>query len=161
MDFDDYRQIERLVYLYPYHLDEARFDRLGQLFAEADLYIGGELAAHHDPAAVADLWHRFVRLHPNGTPRTRHIATNLLIEDDGPGRARAHSYILVVQHTSAAPLAPIIAGDYLDRFAKVDGAWRFTERRVGNDLFGDLSQHLLQPIQVAADIRPQRWEDRP
>src|SRR4051794_35528959 len=161
MDFDDYRQIERLVFSYPYHLDEGRFDRLGELFADADLFIGDELAAHHDPAAVGDLWRRFVRLHPNGTPRTRHIASNLIIDDDGPGRARAHSYILVVQQTSAARLAPIIAGDYLDRFAKAGGVWRFTERRIGNDLFGDLSQHLLQPMHVSSDIRPQRWEDLP
>ena len=111
--------------------------------------------------AVVELWRRFVRIHPNGTPRTRHIATNLIIDDDGPDKARAHSYILVVQHTAGAPLAPVIAGDYLDRFAKVDGTWRFTERRIGNDLFGDLSRHLLQPIEVAPDIRPQRWEDLP
>ena len=41
MEFDDYRQIQRLVYLYPYHLDEGRFDRMAQLLADADLYIGG------------------------------------------------------------------------------------------------------------------------
>jgi hypothetical protein len=161
VDFDDHRQIERLIYLYPLHLDEGRFDRLGELFALADLYIGDELTVSCDPAAVADLWRRFVRIYPTGNPRTRHIVTNLIIEDDGPGRARAHSYVLVVQHTPAALLAPIIAGDYLDRFATVDGAWRFTERRIGNDLFGDLSQHLLQPMEVASDIRPQRWEDPP
>ena len=161
MDFDDHRQIERLIYLYPYHLDEGRFDELGQLFGHADLYIGDELAASRDPVAVAELWSRFVRLYPNGTPRTRHMATNLLIEDDGPARARAHSYVLVVQHTPGALLAPIIAGDYLDRFAKVGGTWRFTERRIGNDLFGDLSHHLLQPIDIGTDIRPQRWGDRP
>ena len=51
----------------------------------------------------------------------------------------------------SVPLAPVIAGDYLDRFAKVDGTWRFTERRIGNDLFGDLSDHLLEPIEVASD----------
>ncbi len=160
MEFEDHRQIERLIYLYPYHLDEGRFDRLGELFAHADLYIGGELAASSDPVTVAGLWARFVRLYPNGTPRTRHVATNVIIEDDGPDRARAHSYVLVLQHTPGALLAPIIAGDYLDRFARVDGVWRFTERHVGDDLFGDLSHHLLQPIEVRTDIRPQRWEDR-
>ena len=36
--------------------------------------------------------------------------------------------------------------------------WRFTERRVGNDLFGDMSHHLLEPMDTSGDIRPQRWE---
>src|SRR4051812_39411691 len=161
MDFDDHRQIERLIYLYPYHLDEGRFDLMAELFSDADLYIGGELVAHHDPDSVVELWNRYIRVYPNGTPRTRHIATNLLIEDDGPDHARAHSYILVVQHAPGASLAPIIAGDYLDWFAKVDGAWRFTERHIGNDLFGDLSHHLLRPMDVVDDIPPQRWPERP
>lgn len=156
--FDDHRQIERLIYLYPYYLDDGRFAELAELFADADLYVGDELVARRDPAAIVGLWNRYVRIHPNGTPRTHHIATNVIIDDDGPGRARAHSYILVVQHAGVFPLQPITAGDYLDRFAEVDGTWRFTERRIGNDLFGDLSHHLLEPMEASGEIRPQRWE---
>jgi hypothetical protein len=156
--FDDYRQIERLIYLYPYCLDDGRFAEMGALFADADVYVGPDLVAHDDAAAVAELWARYVRIHPNGTPRTHHIATNLLIEDDGPGRAKAYSYILVVQHAAGFPLQPITAGDYLDRFAKTGGSWRFTERRVGNDLFGEMSHHLLEPVDTPDRIRPQRWE---
>ncbi|WP_415977210.1 nuclear transport factor 2 family protein [Rhodococcus sp. 077-4] len=159
--FEDHRDIERLILLYPYFLDNARFEQMGQLFAHADVYAGGTLAARHDPAAVADLWRSFVRIHSNGTPRTHHIATNVLIDFDDQNHARAHSYILVVQHTRNLPLAPITAGDYLDRFAKIDGEWRFTERHVGNDLFGDMTDHLLQPMQTTHDLRPQRWPDFP
>lgn len=158
MTCDDHRQIERLIYLYPYYLDDGRFSDLGELFADADLYVGDELVARRDPAAITALWRRYVRIHPNGTPRTHHIATNVIIDDDGPDRARGHSYILVVQHAGAFPLQPITAGDYLDRFAKVDGTWRFAERRIGNDLFGDLSHHLLEPMDTAGENRPQRWE---
>lgn len=158
IEFDDYCQIERLIYLYPYYLDDGRFAEMGELFADADLYVGPRLVARHDAAAAAALWARYVRIHPNGTPRTHHIATNLLIEDDGPGRARAHSYILVVQHAEGFPLQPITAGDYLDRFAKTGGSWRFTERKVGNDLFGDMSHHLLEPMDTPGHIQPQRWE---
>lgn len=158
IDFDDHRQIERLINLYPYYLDDGRFTELGELFAHADLYVGDNLMAHRDPGAVTALWQRYVRIHPNGTPRTHHIATNVIIDDDGPGRARAHSYILVVQHVAGFPLQPITAGDYLDRFAEVDGEWRFTERRIGNDLFGDMGHHLLEPMDTSDGTKPQRWE---
>lgn len=158
MEFDDYRQIERLIYLYPYYLDDGRFAEMGELFADADVYVGSELVARHDAAAVAGLWARYVLIHPNGTPRTHHIATNLLIEEDGQGQAKAYSYILVVQHADGFPLQPITAGDYLDRFANTGGSWRFTERRVGNDLFGNMSHHLLEPMDTSTGIRPQRRE---
>ena len=131
---------------------------MGQLFAGASVYVGPDLVADHDAAAVAKLWAQYVRIYPNGTPRTNHIATNVLIDSDGPGRARAHSYILVVQHAENFPLQPITAGDYLDKFACQDATWRFTERRVGNDLFGDMSRHLLAPMDTSSHIRPQRWE---
>ena len=40
------------------------------------------------------------------------------------------------------PLQMIIAGRYHDAFARVDGAWRFTDRLIFSDLVGDLSHHL-------------------
>jgi hypothetical protein len=39
-------------------------------------------------------------------------------------------------------LQPIIAGQYRDRFEKVDAAWRFTERIIHPDLIGDLARHM-------------------
>jgi hypothetical protein len=39
------------------------------------------------------------------------------------------------------PLQPVIGGDYRDTVARVDGAWRFVERIMGNDLIGNLSGH--------------------
>jgi hypothetical protein len=68
----------------------------------------------------------------------------VIIEPDGPEAARAQSYILVHQATDALPLQPIIGGRYHDRFARVGGAWRFSERRMEIDLFGNLSAHLLK-----------------
>lgn len=158
IDAEDHRQIERLVHLYAYYLDDGRFTELGELFADADLYVGSDLVARRDPATVTALWQRYVRIHANGTPRTHHIATNLIVDDLGPDCARAHSYVLVVQHTGSFPLQPITAGDYLDKFARKDGRWRFTQRRIGNDLFGDLSHHLLEHMDTPDGNRPQRWE---
>lgn len=155
---NDYLAIQKLIHRYAYLLDSGRFDEMGALFDRADVYIGGELAVRNDGTAVSKLWASYVRMYPNGTPRTHHIATNVSIEPDGAGTARAHSYILVVQNPTDMPLVPITAGDYLDRFVKDDGVWYFSERRVGNDLIGDMSHHLTRPMRVDPDAAPQQWD---
>ncbi|MFC9556442.1 nuclear transport factor 2 family protein [Rhodococcus sp. NPDC056960] len=154
----DYLQIQNLIFRYPYLLDAGRFDEMGQLFARADIYIAGDLVVRSDARAVSELWSKYVRIYPNNTPRTHHIATNLMIEADGPGAIRTHSYILVVQNPPDVPLAPITAGDYLDRFVKDGDTWYFSERHIGNDLFGDMSHHLREPMAIDPDARPQRWD---
>jgi hypothetical protein len=83
----------------------------------------------------------FLRIYPDGTPRTRHVMANVIIEPDGPAHARSTSCVMVFQQTAGFPLQPIIGGDYADRFQKVDGEWRFVERRIRNDQVGDLSAH--------------------
>jgi hypothetical protein len=96
-------------------------------------------------AAIEAMYAQFTRVYPQtGTPRTKHVTSNVIIEPEGENAARSQSYILVHQATEALPLQPIIGGRYFDRFAKVDGVWRFTERRMQMELFGDLSAHLLQ-----------------
>ena len=47
------------------------------------------------------------------------------------------------QATEALPLQPIITGRYEDKFERVDGRWRYTEKKFFVDLVGDLSQYLL------------------
>lgn len=147
MEFSDYLQIQNLLHRYAYLMDQADFDAVGRLFAHADVYMPGDAGIYlKDPLGVANLFRRWNRVYPDtGTLRTRHITTNLILEEDGPGRAKARCYVLVVQATPAFPLQPVIAGTYEDRFEKVDGVWRFAERREefkNFELVGDLSSHL-------------------
>jgi len=157
IDTGDYLQIQNLVYRYAWLLDTGRWVELGKLFAHADLYIAGALAASHDADAVTALWQRHVRLYDNQTPRTRHFISNLMIESEDGHSARSYSYVQVVQQTRTLPLQPIITGDYLDRFVKVDGIWRFSERRIENDLFGNLAGHLLIGMETPDGGVPQTW----
>ena len=85
-------------------------------------------------------------LYEDGTPRTKHVITNLVVDvDDGSAHASARSYFTVLQATDGVPLQPIIAGRYEDQFEKVDGTWRFSERIIHPDLHGDLSKHMRGP----------------
>ena len=94
--------------------------------------------------AIAAMFRDTARRYADGTPRTLHVTTNLIVEiDTGAERAAARSYWTVLQATEGLPLQPILAGRYHDRFARHDGAWRFTERRYFVDLVGDVSRHML------------------
>jgi 3-phenylpropionate/cinnamic acid dioxygenase small subunit len=79
----------------------------------------------------------------DGTPRTKHVTTNLAIEvDEEGGTARSRSYFTALQALPDLALQPIVSGRYHDCFERHNGQWRFVERRVRTDLVGDVSRHL-------------------
>jgi hypothetical protein len=80
----------------------------------------------------------------SGTPKTKHVTTNAIIEvDDEAGTATAQSSYLVTQATPELPLQVIITGHYRDTFHRVDEQWWFDTRTMYVDQAGDLSHHLL------------------
>jgi hypothetical protein len=82
-------------------------------------------------------------VYEDGTPRTKHVTTNVHLEvDEESGTAQARSYVTVLQSLPDLPLQTILAGRYRDRFERLGGRWRFVERRFTADLVGDLSKHL-------------------
>jgi hypothetical protein len=84
-----------------------------------------------------------VMRYDDGTPRTKHVTTNVAVDaDEAAGTATARSYFTVLQGVEGAPLQIIVAGRYYDAFERVDGDWRFTDRLIYSDLIGDLSRHL-------------------
>jgi len=140
-------EIVRLIHLYAERVDLGDFEGVAELFRHAGMSAEG--SDHVDRGYEAVLrryidWTR--RLEDNGTPHTRHVTTNVILDIDAEGRtASGRSYFTVFQQTDALPLQPIISGRYHDRFVHGDGAWRFEHRHILSDLFGDLSQHLLDP----------------
>jgi 3-phenylpropionate/cinnamic acid dioxygenase small subunit len=141
---DDRACIERLLYTYAERIDAGDFAGVGALFADGEIR-----AAEHGPAirgaeAVRQLYVASVRIHADGTPRTKHVTTNVMIDvDETRGTAAARSYFTVLQQLEDFPLQVIVAGRYFDEFARVDRTWRFAVRRMQVDLQGDLSRHLL------------------
>jgi hypothetical protein len=149
MTFEDYLAIKNLIHRYPQLTDKGDFAGVGRLFGNVQMGEHGHEAAFHGDGAeqFEAIYAGAVRRFPErGTPRTRHLIGNVVIEDDGPDRARAESYVVVFQQTEKLALQPVIAGTYFDRFAKVDGSWRFTHRFEDMELIGDLSEHLLRAM---------------
>jgi 3-phenylpropionate/cinnamic acid dioxygenase small subunit len=146
----DYFAIQNLIHRYAALLDFGKVDEVGALFDHADVYMPGEAEpwSRTGQNRMAQIFREWTRFYPeaDGRPRTRHVTTNLIIEEDGPNRAKTQSYVIVFQSVEDFPIQPIIGGTYYDKFEKFEGAWRFVERREEMSLFGDLSHHLLQPM---------------
>ncbi|MCS7276026.1 MAG: nuclear transport factor 2 family protein [Dehalococcoidia bacterium] len=139
-------EIERLIYEYASRLDAGDLHGVGALFAQGEIVSGDNVARGAEE--VEALYRQWVRIYPDGTPRTKHLTANVVVEvDEARGTASARSVFVVFQQTDSLPLQPIIAGRYEDEFARRGDEWCFRRRRIISELFGDLSQHLLNPFQ--------------
>ena len=145
MSAEDRLAISDLVYRYAELIDAGDFDGMGALLGRADF--GGANTPTMSGANVAGLFAMTTRLFPNhegpGTPKTRHLVLNLIVDIADDATAAARSTFCVIQATDLVPLQPIIAGRYRDRFARDDGGWYFTERIIDVEMVGDVSDHLL------------------
>jgi 3-phenylpropionate/cinnamic acid dioxygenase small subunit len=136
-----HRAIENLIATYAELVDDGDFAGVGVLLSEAT-YTGssGTVSGRDD---IEQMLRDNVIVYRDGTPRTKHITTNVAIEvDEEGGTAIARSYFTALQAAPGLALQPIVSGRYRDRFERRDGEWRFVERRVRTDLAGDLSHHL-------------------
>jgi 3-phenylpropionate/cinnamic acid dioxygenase small subunit len=137
----DATAITNLLFRYAELMDMGDLAGVAALFADARIKVGdGYVGA----AELKAQWDEVVILYPDGTPRTKHVTTNPIVEFDAAGTtATCRSYYTVFQQVDDEPLQPILAGRYHDRFELVDGAWRWAERDYSLvDRVGDLSRHL-------------------
>jgi len=136
--------IAGLVYGYAELIDAGDLEGVARLFATGTFGSARGPVRRGTDELLAVL-RRLVILYGDGTPCTKHVVTNLVIDVDEIARtATARSYFTVLQAAETLPLQVIVAGRYEDRFACVDGAWRFSDRLVHMDLVGVVSRHLRQ-----------------
>lgn len=138
--------IPNLLYRYADAIDGARFDEAAALFDHGRIVaMGHEIEGAE---AMIAMWRDWIKLYSCGTPRTRHLISNPIIDlsDDGQS-ARCRSQWTVLQSAPDFPLQVVATGRYDDRFAMIDGAWVFTERQYARtDLAGDSRAHTMQPL---------------
>lgn len=137
------RAIENLIATYAELVDNGDFAGLGALLADA--IFTGSGAPVSGAGVIEQMFRDLLIVYDDGTPRTKHVTTNVIIDaDEGAGTATARSYVTVFQARPGLALQAIMSGRYHDRFQRRDGHWRFAERQVRIDLVGDLSGHLRQ-----------------
>lgn len=137
--------VTRILHLYAERVDAGDFAGVGELFEGATyraVTAGGTNVL--DREGLVATMRRLVICYDDGTPRTRHVITNAIVEaDEAAGTATARSYFTVLQAVPGAlPLQPVLAGRYHDRFVRSGDEWRFADRLVLTDLVGDIRFHL-------------------
>ena len=144
------REIENLLHTYAERIDAGDLEGVADLFAHGRIAASARATPEQTFAGrdrVLALYRGSTRIYDDGSPHTRHVTTNSIIEvDEGANTASARSTYTVLQQVDDLPLQPIISGRYRDTFQRIDGRWWFDTRLIIIDLVGDLSRHLLYEL---------------
>jgi ketosteroid isomerase-like protein len=141
----DAESIAKLIYTYAERIDAGDFAGVAELLQHATLTFEGYGDAVTGRDAIESLYTRSTRRYEDGTPRTKHVMTNMMVDaaDDGR-RASSRSYFTVLQAVPGElALQPVIAGRYRHTYERVDGRWRVVTMHITIDLVGELGHHML------------------
>jgi len=127
------RACERLVYVYGQALDVGDMDAAANCFAES-----GTMARPMTPHQIVQ-GREAIRASLATRPKhllTRHLATNVMIDVEARDSAKGVSYLTMIACSPGvdaeppfeAP-GPLYFGQFRDRFVRVEGEWKFLERR--------------------------------
>ena len=114
--------ITNLLYQYAEYIDAGDFATAARLFEHAELRVRPDDGPHSSVSAegILALWRRMIVVYPDGTPRTKHVVTNPIVDvDEDSGTATCRSYYTVLQQTDEFPLQVVVTGRYDDRFERV------------------------------------------
>ena len=138
----DKEAIMSLLNRYSHTVDGGDIDGFTALFAKGEWYVEGT-KPNRGSKEVFDKVLSKVIIYADGTPRTRHVNSNIELSiDEKSGTATGQRYVTVLQQTDSLPLQAIFSGHYHDEFVKDNGTWRFAKTVIHRPLLGDLSQHL-------------------
>jgi hypothetical protein len=133
----DVGDITALVHSYGLLLDAGDVDGVVSLFEHAAWRGDPNMEPLRGSAAVRPVYEQLLAV--LGSLKTKHLLSNLTVEvEEGGTTASSHCYWTVLQNTQpGAAIEVTLSGQYTDRFEKVDGTWRFADRLITTDLFGN------------------------
>ena len=138
-DRDD---ITALVHRYGALLDAGDIDGVVALFSRATWRSAATGTVLRTPEEIRGVYEGIV-MH-DGSPRTRHLMTNVVVEiDDGADEATGHSTYTVLQSVGPGdPIEIVVVGRYEDHYARGADGWHLTDRLFFVDLQADTSRHF-------------------
>jgi ketosteroid isomerase-like protein len=140
----DIEAITALVNSYAERIDAGDLDGVAALFDDATWRSGSTGDVFRGATDVRRVYDRIV-LYEDGTPRTRHLLTNLTIELDPGGETASGrcSFTVLQSLVPGEPIQVVVSGRYVDRYRKAEGRWQFADRLFIADLIGDQSRHFV------------------
>jgi 3-phenylpropionate/cinnamic acid dioxygenase small subunit len=141
--------VTKLIYCYAERIDEGDFAGVAEVFEHATLTFEGFGDAISGRDAIEKLYTNTTRRYDDGTPRTKHVMTNVIVDiADDRVHASSRSYFTVLQAVpNEFALQPVIAGRYRHTYERVDGYWRVATMHIIIDLTGELGHHMLMDLQ--------------
>jgi len=138
----DRDEITALVHRYAELLDGGDIDGVVAMFAHATWRSAATGAVLHTADEIRAVYDRITLY--DGSPRTRHLMNNLVIDlVDGAADASGRCYYTVLQSVEpGAPIEAVVAGRYEDRYHRGPDGWHFADRLFHVDLTGDQSRHF-------------------
>ncbi|MEX1006386.1 MAG: nuclear transport factor 2 family protein [Acidimicrobiia bacterium] len=138
----DREEITALVYRYAELLDGGDIGGVVDLFADAAWRSGSTGEVRREREQIKSVYDRVILY--DGTPKTRHLITNLTIDlVDGASVATGRCSYTVLQGIDAgSPIETILTGRYHDQYRRGPRGWQFAERVFIVDLVGDQSRHF-------------------
>ena len=137
--------VVNLLSRYAELIDAGDFVGVGELLGHATVTVDAG-AKWTGAAEIQSMYDNTTRKHADGTPRSKHVLTNHIVELDGPENGRCRTYFTVFMCTATLPLQPIVAGRYRDEFERVDGVWRYCKRHMIVEFVGNVSEHLTMEL---------------
>jgi ketosteroid isomerase-like protein len=130
----DTDEITALVHSYALLLDGGDTEAVVALFEHSTLRSEPNGSVLHGSDEIRPVYQR---LAADGAPRTKHLLTNLTVAVEAEaGTAASHCYWTVLREVPTGGIDVMLSGQYVDRFEKVDGSWRFADRLIRVDLGG-------------------------
>jgi 3-phenylpropionate/cinnamic acid dioxygenase small subunit len=145
-DAGDRLAVAELLARYAEAMDAGDFAAVGALLQHATIADQDGNPIAQGAEQVEALYTSTTRRHDDGTPRTAHVITNVIVDPDGEDRAEVRSRFTVLQATETLALQPVVVGRYVDAVERRDGTWCFVHRRMIPEAWGDVGEHLtFQP----------------
>ncbi|MDB5394895.1 MAG: aromatic-ring-hydroxylating dioxygenase beta subunit [Rhodospirillales bacterium] len=139
-DAPAHEQIRNLLAMYSFLLDAADYAKWGQLFGEkGTLELNGAVWAQGAEGVAKKMAEVMAASSKpitgvTGEHMYRHIYTNTHIAvNEVAGTAEADSYFFVLHIDRGSPPSIGGGGRYSDKFARLNGEWRFTAKRMDFD----------------------------
>jgi hypothetical protein len=158
-DFDRARateEIRRIIFAYPTCIDRGDIDGAAKVLTGVKMSISTgilapEVPEDEMPTLTTDeacaMHTSTMVLYEDGTPRTKHVISNIDVSFSDDGRsARSRSSYTVLQGMDDFPLQVIVAGRCEDTYEYDGQGWNLRVRREYADMMGNLSHHVKPEV---------------